>query len=109
MKTKVHSYKGVDIYRVDARGETFYRTDLIYGEPLTGKSIDEVVKKVESKLTRGDTRVKVKEHEGVSIYQVRDEGHTYYISDAVNGEVIIGDTIYDVALGITRRHAMLGY
>ncbi|WP_174590158.1 hypothetical protein [Methanocella conradii] len=109
MKTKVHSYEGIDIYRVDVRGETFYRTDPVFGEPLNGKSVDEVAKKVAAKLAKGDTRVKVQEHEGVSIYQVKDESRTYYISDLVNGEPIIGDTIYEVALGVTRRHAMLGY
>jgi hypothetical protein len=45
-------------------------------------------------------------HEGVNIYQVRDGSRTYFISDPIYDEPIIGDTIYDVALGITRRHAI---
>lgn len=109
MKTKVHSHEGVDIYRVDVRGETFYKTDPVFGEPLIGKTIDEAVKKIIAKRAQGDTRVNVRVHEGVNIYQVRDGSRTYFISDPIYDEPIIGDTIYDVALGITRRHAILGY
>ena len=109
MKTRVHSHEGVDIYRVDARGETFYKTDPVFGEPLTGKTIDEVVKKIIAKRAQGDTRSIVQVHEGVNIYQVRDGGRTYFISDPIYDEIITGDTIYDVALGITRRHAIFGH
>ncbi len=106
MKTKVHSHEGVNIYRVDVRGETFYKTDPIFGEPQVAKTVDDAVKKIIAKKARGDTREKVQVHEGVNIYRVRDSGKTYFISDPVNDEVMVGDTIYDVALGITRMHAI---
>ncbi len=91
---------------MDVRGETFYKSDPVYGEPQMGKTVDETAKKITAKKARGDTRVNVKVHEGVNIFQVRDGSKTYFISDPVNDDIIIGDTIYDVALGITRRHAI---
>ena len=108
MRTKVHTHDGVDIYRVDVRGETFYKTGPVFGEPLMGKTIEDVAKKITAKKALGDTRVNVRVHEGVNIYQVRDGSKTYFISDPINDDIIIGDTIYDVALGITRRHAVFG-
>ncbi len=108
MRTKIHSHEGFNIYRVDVRGDTFYKTDPVFGEPLLGKTVDDAVKKINDKRAQGDTRVNVRVHEGVNIYQVRDGGKTYFISDPVNDDIITGDTIYDVALGITRRHAIFG-
>jgi hypothetical protein len=59
-------------------------------------------------LAAGDTRVLVKTHEGVNIYEVTEGGKKYYISDPIYDETVHADTVYDVALEITRKHAMVG-
>ena len=109
MKTKVKTHEGVDIYRVDVRGDTFYKSDLVFGEHLTGKDVDEVAAKITAKRVLGDRRVLFETHEGINIYQVRDGGKTYFICDPVHDEVFTGNTAHDVALSITRLHAILGY
>jgi uncharacterized protein YxjI len=109
MKTKVGEHEGLKIYRVDTRGQTFYKSDRIYGEEAAGRTIDEVKRQITAKRASGDTRVLVQTHEGVNIYQVTAGGKQYYISDPVMDETIKGDTIYQVALEITRKHAMVGF
>src|SRR5512146_1566977 len=109
MKTKVAEYEGVKIYRVDTRGQTFYKSDRIYGEEAAGRTVDEVKRQITAKLAAGDTRVLVQTHEGVNIYQVTAGGKQYFISDPVMDETIHGDTVYAVALEITRKHAMVGF
>jgi hypothetical protein len=42
MKTKVGSHEGVDIFQVNVRGNTFYKSDFVFGEALMGKSVEEV-------------------------------------------------------------------
>jgi hypothetical protein len=108
MKEKVKTHEGVNIYRVMTRGQVFYKSDFIFGEAVAGRTVDEVAKKITSKLAAGDTRVLVKTHEGVNIYEVTEGGKKYYISDPVYDETIHADTVYDVALEITRKHAMVG-
>lgn len=108
MKTKVLTHQGVNVYRVNVRGQIFYKSDLVYGEAVVGMTTDEVVKKVTSKLAAGDTRVHVLTHEGVNIYQVSDGGQKYFLSDPVLDETITADAIDDVILQITRKHAMVG-
>jgi uncharacterized protein YxjI len=109
MKTRVGTHEGLNIYRVDTRGQTFYKSDRIYGEEAAGKTVDEVKKKITARLAAGDTRVQVETHEGVNIYRVTEGGKQYYISDPILDETIRGDTIYQVALEITRKHAMVGF
>lgn len=109
MKEKVQSHEGVNIYRVMVRGETYYKSDRVFGEDLDGKSVDEVARKISAKLTAGDTRTLVKTHETVNIYEVTEGGRKYYISDPVQDKTIRGDTIYEVELEITRKHAMVGF
>lgn len=109
MKTKVAEHEGQNIYRVDTRGQTFYKSDRIYGEEAAARTVDEVKRQITAKLAAGDTRVQVETHEGVNIYQVTAGGKNYYISDPVMDETIRGDTIYQVALEITRKHAMVGF
>lgn len=108
MRTKVQTHEGINIYRVEVRGETFYKTDLVFGEPIIGNNVEEVTKKVDAKRAAGDTRAEIEAHEGVKIFQVKDGSKTYYISEPVVDDVIVGDTAHEVALGITRRHAILG-
>ena len=108
MKTKVLTHQGVNVYRVNVRGQTFYKSDLVYGEAVVGMTTDEVVKKISGKQAAGDTRVLVLTHEGVNIYQVTDSGQKYYLSDPVLDETITADAIDDVVLQITRKHAMVG-
>jgi hypothetical protein len=109
MKTKVQTYEGVDIYRVNVRGLVFYKSALVFGEALTGDTIEEVSKRITSKLAAGDTRKLVMTHETVNIYEVREGSRTYYISDPLYDDTIVGDTTHDVALDITRKHAMSGW
>jgi hypothetical protein len=109
MKTKVAEHEGVIIYRVDTRGQTFYKSERIYGEEAAARSVDEVKKQITARLMAGDTRVLVQAHEGVNIYQVTFGGKQYFISDPVQDETIRGDTVYAVALEITRKHAMVGF
>jgi hypothetical protein len=108
MKTLVETYKGLNIYRVDTRGQTAYKSNLIFGEYVHGKTVDELKKKIDSKLAAGDTRTEVTTHEGVKIFQVREGTRTYFISEPVVDEVIEADTAHEVEHGITRRHALLG-
>jgi hypothetical protein len=108
MKEKVRTHEGVNIYRVMTRGQTFYKSDFIFGEAVAGRTVDEVAKKITDKLVAGDTRVHVQTHEGVNIYQITEGGRKYYISDPVYDETIRRDSVYDVALEITRKHAMVG-
>ncbi|WP_231844915.1 hypothetical protein [Methanocella arvoryzae] len=108
MKTKVLTHQGVNVYRVNVRGQVFYKSDLVYGEAVVGRTTDEVVKKISIKLAAGDTRVHVATHEGVKIYQVTEGGKSYFLSDPVMDETITADTIDEVALQITRKHAMVG-
>lgn len=108
MKTKVLTHQGVNVYRVNVRGQVFYKSDLVYGEAVVGMTTDEVVKKITTKLAAGDTREKVLTYEGVGIYQVTEGGRKYFLSDPVLDETITGDTIDDVKLQITRKHAMVG-
>ena len=107
MKTRVETYGDINIYRVDTRGHTFYKSGLVFGEPLHGDSVDEVKKKIDVKKAAGDTRVEVATHEGVKIFQVREGSKTYFISEPVIDEVIIADTVHDVELNITIRHAIV--
>ena len=109
MKTMVAEHEGRNIYRVDTRGQTFYKSDRIYGEEAAARTVDEVKRQITAKLAAGDTRVPAGTHEGVNIYQVTAGGKKYYISDPVLDETIRGDTIYQVALEITRKHAMVGF
>lgn len=109
MKTKVAEHEGVIIYRVDTRGATFYKSDRIYGEEAAARSIDEVKKEITARRMAGDTRVLMETHEGVNIYRVKFGGKEYYISDPVQDETIHGETVYAVALEITRKHAMVGF
>ena len=109
MKTPVDTYSGINIYRVDTRGQTSYKSDPVFGEPLHGKTIDEVKKGIDEKKAAGDTRVEVAVHEGKKIYQVTVGGKAHFISEPIFGEVVVGETQLDVALGITRRHAILGF
>jgi hypothetical protein len=109
MKTKVAEHEGLSIYRVDTRGTTFYKSDRIYGEEAAARTMDEVKKEITARRMAGDTRVLEQTHEGVNIYRVTFSGKQYYISDPVQDETIRGDTIYDVALQITRKHAMVGF
>ncbi|HTY90967.1 MAG TPA: hypothetical protein VMC84_07305 [Methanocella sp.] len=108
MRTQVDTHGDVNIYRVDARGQTFYKTDPVFGEPIHGKTVDEVKKSIDAKKAAGDTRAEVMVHEGKKIFRVTDGGKVHFISEPLFGEVIVGDTPHDVALGITRRHAILG-
>lgn len=108
MKTQVQTYEGVNIYQVNVRGNIFYKSDLIYGETLVGRTIDEVTKRIAMKRALGDTRVKVQEHEGINIYQVTEGNRKYFISDPLHDETITGDTIYDVEHQITIKRAILG-
>jgi hypothetical protein len=109
MKEKVQTHEGVNIYRVSVRGQTFYKSDLVYGEAIAARTLDEVARKITAKRAAGDTRVQVRTHEGVNIYQVTEGGRKYYISDPVQDETITGDTIEKVAHEITVKHAMVGY
>jgi hypothetical protein len=109
MKTRVASHEGLNIYRVDTRGQSFFKSERIFGEEVAGRTVDEVKRQITAKLAAGDTRVQVQTHEGVNIYQVTESGRNYYISDPVLDETIRGDTIYQVALEITRKHAMVGF
>ena len=108
MKEKVRTHEGVNIYRVMTRGQTFYKSDFIFGEAVAARTIDEVARKITAKLASGDTRVLVQTHEGVNIYEVTGEGKKYYLSDPIYDEAIRADTVYAVALEITRKHAMVG-
>jgi hypothetical protein len=108
MKTKAQEHEGVNIYRVNVRGQTFFKSDLVYGEAIIGNTLDEVVKKITIKHTTGDTRVQVLTYEGVNIYRVSEGGETYFLSDPIYDETITGDTIDEVRLQITRKHAMVG-
>lgn len=108
IKTKVLTHEGVNVYKVNVRGQTFYKSDFVYGEAIAAKTLDEVVKKITTKHAAGDTRVQVLVHEGVNIYQVTEGGKSYYISDPVYDETITGDTVAEVAHDITVKHAMVG-
>lgn len=108
MKTKVLTHEGVNVYQVIVRGQTFYKSDQVFGEAITGRTKDEVVRKITTKHAAGDTRVLVLTHEGVNIYQVSEGGQKYFLSDPVYDETITGDTIDEVTLQITRKHAMVG-
>lgn len=108
MKTKVLAHEGVNIYQVVTRGHMFYKSELVFGESIMAKSIDEVKKRISIKLAQGDTRVHVATHEGVNIYRVTEGNKTYYISDPLYDNTIVEDTEYAVALEITRKHAMVG-
>ena len=108
MKTKVQAHEGVTIYRVNVRGQTFYKSDLVYGEAILGNTIDEVAKKITTKCVTGDTRVQALIYEGVNIYRVSEGSQTYFLSDRIYDETITGETIDDVKLQITRKHAMVG-
>ncbi len=108
MKTKVLTHEGVNIYKVNVRGQVFYKSDLVYGEAVVERTLDEVVKKITTKHAAGDTREKVLVHEGVTIYQVTEGGKKYYLSEPVYDETITADKIDDVILQITRKHAMVG-
>lgn len=108
MKTKVSTHEGVDIFRINVRGQEFYKSDLVFGEAITELRLDEVRKKITAKLAAGDTRQKVLTHEGVNIYQVRVAGRMYFLSDPVRDETITADTIDDVVHKITVRHAIMG-
>ncbi len=108
MKTKVGSHEGVDIFQVNVRGNKFYKSDFVFGEALTGKTIDEVAKRISSKRARGDTRVLVETHEGVNIYQVTEGDRKYFISDPLYDETISADSAYEVAHQITIKHAIMG-
>lgn len=109
MKTRVASHEGLNIYRVDTRGQTFFKSERIFGEEIAARTLDEVKRLITAKRAAGDTRVQVETHEGVNIYQVTDGNRKYFISDPVLDETIHGDTIYQVALEITRKHAMVGF
>jgi hypothetical protein len=109
MRTHVDTYGDVNIYRVEVRGQTFYKSDPVFGEPVHGKSVDEVKKSIDSKKAAGDTRAEVMVHEGIRIFEVLEGGKSHFISEPLHGEVIVGDSARDVALGITRRHAILGF
>ncbi len=109
MKTKVAEHEGVIIFRVDTRGTTFYKSERIYGEEAAARTIDAVKKEITERRLAGDTRVLVQTHEGVNVYQVTFGGRKYFISDPVQDETIRGDTQYQVALEITRKHAMVGF
>ncbi len=109
MKTKVAEHEGVKIYRVDTRGQTFYKSDRIYGEEAAARTIDAVKQEITARRMAGDTRVLMETHEGVNIYRVTFGGKQYFISDPVQDETIRGDTVYAVALEITRKHAMVGF
>ena len=108
MKTKVLTHEGVSVYRVNVRGQVFYKSDLVYGETVVGRTVDEVTKKITIKHAAGDTREKVLTYQGVSIYQVTEGGKKYFLSDPVYDETITSDQIDDVILQITRKHAMVG-
>lgn len=108
MKTKMDELDGFGIYRVDTRGQTFYKSDRIYGEEAAGRTVDDVKMEITARRMAGDTRVLAQTHEGVNIYQVTFGGKQYFISDPVQDETIKGDTAYQVALEITRKHAMVG-
>ena len=108
MKTKVMTHEGVNIYQVNVRGQTFYKSDLVFGEAIAGRIIDEVVRKITAKHATGDTRVMVLTHEGVNIYQVTDGSQKYFISDPILDETITRKTIDEVAHEITVKHAMVG-
>ncbi len=109
MRTQVDTYGDVNIYRVEVRGQTFYKSDPVFGEPVHGRSADEVKRGIDSKKAAGDTRVEVMVHEGKKIFQVTEGGKVHFISEPLFDEVIVGETAHEVELGITRRHAILGY
>ena len=109
MKTKVRTHEGVDIYKVETRGQTFYKSGLVYGEALAGRTLDEVVRKITAKHAAGDTREPVLAHEGVNVYRVREGERVYFISDPVQDEIITGKTIDEVVHQITVKHAMVGF
>jgi len=109
MRTQVDTHGDVKIYRVEVRGLTFYKSDPVFGEPVHGKSVDEVKRGIDSKKAAGDTRVEVMVHEGIRIFEVREGGKSHFISEPLFDEVIAGDSAHEVALGITRRHAILGF
>jgi hypothetical protein len=94
---------------VDTRGQTFFKSERIFGEEVAGRTVDDVKRQMTAKLAAGDTRVQVETHEGVNIYQITEGSRHYYISDPVMDETIRRDTIYQVALEITRKHAMVGF
>lgn len=109
MRTLVDTYGDINIYRVEVRGRTFYKSGLVFGEPVHGNSVDEVKKSIDSKKAAGDTRVEVMVHEGIRIFEVLEGGKSHFISEPLYDEVIVGDSAKEVALGITRRHAILGF
>lgn len=109
MRTQVGTHGDINVYRVDVRGQTFYKSDPVFGEPIHGKTVDEVKKNIDAKKAAGDTRVEVMVHEGIKIFEVKEGGKAHFISEPLFDEVIVGDTAHDVALGITRRHAILGF
>jgi len=109
MKTKVLEHEGVNVYKVNVRGHTFYKSDLLYGETIEGRTLEEVTRKITTKHAAGDTRERVTEHEGVAIYRVTEGGQSYFISDPIYDETITGKTVGEVALDITRKHAMVGW
>ncbi len=109
MKTKVLTHEGVDIYKVETRGQTFYKSDLVFGEVLAGRTADEVRQRIAAKRAAGDTRELVRTYENVKIYQVREGARVYFISEPVLDEVITGSTIDEVAHQITVKHAMVGF
>jgi hypothetical protein len=108
MKTKVGAHEGVDIFQVNVRGNTFYKSDFVFGEALMGKSVEEVAKRISTKRAQGDTRVLVQTHEGVNIYQVSEGSRKYFISDPLYDETITADSAYEVAHQITIKHAIMG-
>lgn len=109
MRTEVETYGDVIIYRVEVRGQTSYKSGPVFGEPIHGRTIDEVKKGIDAKKAAGDTRAEVMVHEGKKIFKVTEGGKVHFISEPIFDEVIVGDTAHDVALGITRRHAILGF
>ena len=109
MKTKVLTHEGVDVYKVETRGQTFYKSGLVFGEALTGRTADEARQKITAKHAAGDTRELVRTYEDVEIYQVREGERVYFISEPVMDEVITGRTIDEVAHQITVKHAMVGF
>ena len=97
MKTRVSSHEGLNIYRVDTRGQTFFKSERIFGEEVAGRTVDDVKRQITAKLAAGDTRVQVETHEGVNIYQITEGGKQYDHQRSGNGRDDPENTIYQVA------------
>lgn len=108
MKTKVQTHEGVDIYKVNVRGNVFYKSDRVYGEAVVARTQEEVARRITAKHAAGDTRALVKTHEKVNIYEVTEGGQKHYLSDPVMDETITGDTVEEVEHQITIKHAIAG-